>query len=510
MTNYILFSLVFVASFCLMVAEIIAGRVVAPFVGSSIYTWTSIIGVFLFGIALGNWLGGRLADRYPNPRTFGFIFLLASMSAASIIIVTPLWNFALGLDVSLPTVITIFSFITFFPLAFFLSFVTPLAIKLALQNIQKTGSTVGNIYGFSAAGSIIGTFATGFWLIADFGSKNTIWAVFALLAFIGFYFLYRGSNRKIAVTFFLLVFVVAGNSAYLAKNICQTETQYYCIRIRNVNAYGQRGLALVLDLLEHSHIYPAELDPFGDNYTRFFGLLANYKFKTTDEFKALVIGGGGYIVPRYLINTFPKAQVIVFEIDPGVTKTNIEKLGLVENERLRIMHGDARFLINRLSGEKFDIIYGDAFNDYIVPFQLTTREFLQEVTKHMTPGGIYSINLVASYKHGSFLGSNLLTIASVFPQTYLFPLTHEIRDTPQTAVIVASYEEIDRKKIEKIIPFNDPLWEKLTPTLRTAFKIFKTITDPELQEFIKNSGGIILTDNYAPVENMLSPLFAER
>src|SRR4051794_41606485 len=67
--------IVFMASFCTMVLELVAGRILAPYIGVSLYTWTSIIGVVLAGISLGNYVGGRIADRWAAPRTLGIILL---------------------------------------------------------------------------------------------------------------------------------------------------------------------------------------------------------------------------------------------------------------------------------------------------------------------------------------------------------------------------------------------------------------------------------------------------
>src|SRR4030067_1694350 len=75
---------VFIASFCTLVVELVAGRIMAPYVGVSLYTWTSIIGVVLAGISVGAYLGGILADRFPTPRTLGWLLLVSGLAALSI------------------------------------------------------------------------------------------------------------------------------------------------------------------------------------------------------------------------------------------------------------------------------------------------------------------------------------------------------------------------------------------------------------------------------------------
>jgi len=77
--------IVFIGSFCVMVIELIAARILAPHIGVSLYTWTSIIGVILAGIALGNYLGGKIADRYPSYLVLVAIFLFGGLLTIAIL-----------------------------------------------------------------------------------------------------------------------------------------------------------------------------------------------------------------------------------------------------------------------------------------------------------------------------------------------------------------------------------------------------------------------------------------
>ncbi len=78
-------TIAFISSFCVMVIELIAARILAPYIGVSLYTWTSIIGVILAGIALGNYIGGKIADRYPSPVILGAIFFVGSLATVAIL-----------------------------------------------------------------------------------------------------------------------------------------------------------------------------------------------------------------------------------------------------------------------------------------------------------------------------------------------------------------------------------------------------------------------------------------
>ena len=168
-------ALVFVTSVCVMMLELTASRLISKTVGSSLYTWTSVIGVVLAGITLGNWLGGWLADRYDRGRSLAWMYLLGSASCASVLwldqIIAPLDRPA---SVSWPTWILIVVASIFLLPSLALGTISPLVASMALSRSSKTGSTVGNVYAWGAFGSIIGTFLTGFYLIDVCGTRTII------------------------------------------------------------------------------------------------------------------------------------------------------------------------------------------------------------------------------------------------------------------------------------------------------------------------------------------------
>src|SRR4030043_996308 len=164
---------VFIASFCTMVIELVAGRIMAPYVGMSLYTWTSIIGVVLAGISIGAYVGGILADRFPTPRTLGWLLFLSGLGALSI---SPLTEAVAHwpLQTSLMLRILIITTVIFFVPAFILGMISPVVVRLSLDRLDRSGNGVGEIYAFSPLGSILGTFATGFFLISWMGTRNIL------------------------------------------------------------------------------------------------------------------------------------------------------------------------------------------------------------------------------------------------------------------------------------------------------------------------------------------------
>ena len=178
--------IVFISSFCVMVIELVASRILAPHIGVSLYTWTSIIGIILAGIAIGNYTGGKIADRHPFPLVLAALFFLGSLLTATIIPVTKIVT-SIHLFDYLPAMIdfTLKTFFIFFFPAIILSMVSPMVIKLTLADLEETGGVVGTIYAFSTAGAILGTFMTGFYLILWFGTRTIVWLIAAILFLTG-------------------------------------------------------------------------------------------------------------------------------------------------------------------------------------------------------------------------------------------------------------------------------------------------------------------------------------
>lgn len=162
---------VFISSFCIMVLELVAARLIARHIGSSLYTWTAVIGVVLSGISLGNYLGGRIADMVQTRKILSPLFAISAATCALVVILnnivgewTWLWQF------SWPARVFVHVFLVFMLPSTILGTISPVVAKMALDSGLPVGRTVGNIYAWGAAGSIAGTFTTGYWLIGAMGT----------------------------------------------------------------------------------------------------------------------------------------------------------------------------------------------------------------------------------------------------------------------------------------------------------------------------------------------------
>lgn len=177
---------VFLGGFTMMAYEILAARVVAPYLGSSLYTWTSVIASVLFGIIIGSRIGGLIADKNPSMKTLGWLCSMSGIGAILAFLAAPIFGGWLSQsDLPLGALSLFFCLLIFFPPACLSAMLTPAAIRIQLASLNKTGSVYGFLGAWNAAGSILGTYATGFLFQAYIGTSITWYALSFLMIFIG-------------------------------------------------------------------------------------------------------------------------------------------------------------------------------------------------------------------------------------------------------------------------------------------------------------------------------------
>lgn len=492
--------IVFISSACMMVLELVAGRIVAPFVGVSLYTWTTVIGIILAGMSLGNFLGGRLADRWASHRLLGALFLLGGLTSLGVLAVDML---GAQMPSAWPIVVRIVALVTalFFVPAVLLGTISPVVIKLSVDDLARTGSTVGRISAAGTAGSIIGTFATGFLLIAWFGTHAIVWGVAVVLIVMaaGFFFIStRARGRAIALIVALAAVAgataVASAEGWIASR-CTLETNYFCIKVREEERQGKDIRILILDRLVHSYSSLDDPTHLVYGYEKVYAEATQYQAQRHENVSALFIGGGGYTFPRYMEALYPGSDLDVIEIDPGVTETAHTLLGLRRGGDIVSYNEDARMFLEREPQKQYALIMGDAFNDYSVPYHLTTREFNDRVAAWLADDGLYLVNLIDGPRR-DFLRSYVHTLQQTFDHVYVIPAIRTWRESPRvTFVIVASSRPVNLDQFAAIDGGDD------------ATLLADLVLDPAaLAEILAEGKPVELTDRYAPVDQMLAPV----
>ncbi len=491
--------IVFVSSACTMILELVAGRIIAPYVGVSLYTWTSVIGVVLAGMSLGNYLGGRLADRWGSLRLLGLLFLSGGFTSLGVLAADVL---GVRLPDAWPIVVRILVLTTvlFFVPSLLLGTISPVVIKLAVRDLARTGSTVGRISAAGTVGSIVGTFATGFILIAWFGTHVVVWGVAVVLLAMAALFLIASAPRGRLALATVALTVIAGGSAVAftqdwLRSPCNLETNYFCIKVREETRGGKPVRVLILDRLVHSYSSLDDPTHLVYGYERIYAEATAYQAQRHPQLRALFIGGGGYTFPRYMEALYPDSHLDVIEIDPGVTLVAHEFMGLRRDTRIRTFNEDARTFLARQPERQYELVFGDAFNDYSVPYHLTTQEFNERVRAWLSDDGLYIVNLIDGPRR-DFLRAYVHTLRQSFAHVYVAPSISAWRESPRvTFVVLATDRPLDLAALRKIArSTGDAL-------------LVQQMLDPSTVDAILAEGrAVLLTDRYAPVDQMLAPV----
>jgi tetratricopeptide (TPR) repeat protein len=295
----------------------------------------------------------------------------------------------------------------------------------------------------------------------------------------------------------------AGSSVALreqpdSKILYEDESNYCHIIVRqspddsNIRSFHQ-------DRIVHSKININDILDLQYFYAKVYAAITEELGKGKKTLSAMVIGGGGYTFPRYIEKLWPGSRIDVVEIDPGVTKAAMQAFGLEKNTTINTINMDARNYVDKLlerkrSSEKtpqYDFIYGDAFGDYCVPFQLVTRQFNEKIYAVLGDDGVYAINIIDTFDSGLFLGSVINTLEAVFP--YVYAVTNgNIPYMERNFVIIAAKHQLDLKNI--ISRHRQNLPQIYYPT------------DSDIDKLKQKNRHLVLTDNYCPAENLLAPV----
>jgi MFS family permease len=477
MHRWLLLIAVFTAAAAVLVLEIVAGRILAPYVGVSLQTFTGIIGTILAAIAVGAWAGGRLADTRDPTRLLGPALILggilAVLSPAVVVILGP----ETGGDQ--PITIVTLAAVGFFLPAAVLSSVTPIAAKLSIASLDETGSVVGQLSAVGTAGALFGTFVTGFVLIAAIPSQPITWVVGAVLVALGAVITLPWGRSMLLTS--LVVFAVAlmGSAALGAP--CDYETAYSCAII--VDGPNQDGVrALVLDTFVNSVIDVEDPTFLGSRYARTMDAVISST--AVDGIDMLYIGGGGYTLPRRYAATLG-ASATVLELDRALPQIAYDRLGLVSGDWLTTHIGDARIGIRELGDARYAVVVGDAFSGRSVPWHLTTQEFVDDVRGRLQPGGVYVMNLI-DHPPLAFVRAEVATLDAVFEHVIVIAPPDYLSGIRGGNWVVAGRDD----------PFDVAA---IAARLEDGEVV---IADAEVSPWYGDA--IVLTDRFAPTDQLLS------
>ncbi|HBE84116.1 MAG TPA: fused MFS/spermidine synthase [Pyrinomonadaceae bacterium] len=480
---------VLVCGAVVMAYEIIGSRIVAPYIGTSTYVWTSLIGVILASLSLGYWLGGKTADERPDVKVLASaIFVAGGLVSLTILIRDLVLSFISSAPAILELKAVLASLILFAPASVALGFVIPYATKLRIATLDDAGKTVGRLYALSTIGSIVGTFAAGFLLIPFVGSTRSLYIIAGSLFLLSLLLATFAFNRIAMISLLLFAAGVVGSeltSAYLKKafDLQEFDTEYSHVRVFTSKQPKTERPMRVLSTDPYSiqsAIY-FDTDDLALTYTRYYHLVRHYR---PGHRNTLMIGGAGYSFPKEHLRVYPEAKIAVVEIDPGMTQIARRYFNLVDHPMLSIIHEDGRTFLNRARSSTFEVVMVDAFGSlFSIPYHLTTVEAVREIHRILDDDGVVIMNLGSALSGDAamFFQAELATYRSVFASVDVYRVDAGAADSSLQNLML-----VGRKRIETAgVVLDDPVLEELLAG--------------RYEPGPPNSS-LVLTDDLAPIE----------
>ena len=485
--KFLLEIIVFTSGALVMIFEVVGSRILAPYIGTSVYIWTGLIGVILGSLSFGYRLGGKFADRNPELKSLAdVLFAAAALLSVTLLVQDFILAFLATVSLRLELKAVLAALLLFAPASVLFGCVTPYAVRLKMIAVEDAGKTVGRLYALSTVGSICGTFLAGFFLLPFVGSVRTLYLLIAVLFLLSLTVAPFTLTQKKLSAVVLFVFAVGLNEFVrysLEKDfgLHDFDTEYSRVRVfRTTDDETNKPIeVLTLDPFSTQSAIFLDDDEMVLKYAEFYHLLRHFK---PDFQKTLIIGGAGYSFPKEYLRKYPSKQIDVVEIDPQMTQIARDYFRLTDNPNLQIIHQDGRVFLNQ-NREKYDVVLVDAFGSvYSVPFQLTTREAVRKIIDSLTDNGVVILNMISAVEgDGSrFLHAEYNTYSEIFPHVLLFKVRNEKADSAtQNLILVAS------KSKNISLESNDPEISKLLQNLYIK-PLHSTIP--------------VLTDDLAPVE----------
>lgn len=393
----------FVCGCLVMVVELTSTRVLAPFYGNTIYCWTGVIGTILFALSIGYLVGGILADRYAARKLLIVLLSLSCFFIATIPSLAQLFFAGFLATQSATTGPILATLLIFLFPAFFLATIPPICVKIISHHFKMVGFASGLVSSISALGSIIGTFATGFYLIPFFKLATIYYLSACIILLLLVIFVLLKSELFIADKLFFLLIVGGATLIFWggvsSKNVhgvfphtgeeYRHLTPYHLIRVYD----NQSHYLLKLDSTNEGALSKVGYDLVFD-YTKYC-MLIKCLMRKQELHRACFIGGGAFAMPTALYHQFPDLQIDVIEIDPHLAKVAQKYFKLPTNPRYQVHTEDGRKWF-RMQKREYDFMFLDAFHGIKnVPFHLVTTEYFRELHRSLADHGILGINIIS-------------------------------------------------------------------------------------------------------------------
>jgi spermidine synthase len=485
----------FLAGAAIMVIEISAFRLLAPYFGNTVFTSTALIGVILVAFSVGGYLGGWLADRKMALDLIGW--LLAGAAVLTLFI--PALHAAFSLRLSAGGVISgpvMISLILFSVPGVLLGAVSPASVRFysLADKDSHIGASAGTISMLGSLGSFVGTFFSGFFLLPSFGVKSIFLAaglVLLLLAAAAFVMARNSLKQQLPIVLsgLLAGFIGWQSQPQAMKDVIyEHESVYHHIRVLENGEKPYRYRVLMLDSTQEGGMN-ADTGELTLPYQEYWKLALLRESEKVNS--ALFIGAGAFGMPENVSRDFPEASVDVVEIDPQVIEVGKKFFKLDEHPKVKAHAADARRFLNLAGDKQWDLVFGDAYNGrHAIPSHLATQEFFQQIADHLTPDGVYIMNIIASVNgpQSELTAGILSTLRNVFPHIQVFGVGGR-PDQTQNVILLCGRQDLRPRFMDRY--FARGSWQQ-----RLTSRLIPTGQLPKPR--------LAFTDDYNPVDAIIA------
>lgn len=494
----ILSAIVFFGGISSIAIQTSASRLIGPYFGSSTFIWANLIGLTLLYLTIGYFIGGKLADRYPQPEV---LFLLTAAAGASIAFIPTLSRPILQVSLSAFDNVEVGAFygsllgtiLLFAVPVTLLGMVSPFAVRLRLNDIDNAGNTAGSLYALSTVGSIIGSVLPTFLLIPVVGTRSTflVLALTILAPSLLALFLIRAVREAaiaVALAAIVLLIPVIEPDGLIrppdyGRIIYETETPYNYVQV--VDRNGQIRLVLNEGHATHSIYNTGGEQLTGGPWDYFMvGPYFNANQRPEDVDSLLLIGLAAGTVAKQFTNAYGPIPIDGVEIDGEIAEIGREYFEMNE-PNLNVIVEDGRYFLSRTE-KTYDVIGIDAYRQPYIPFQLTTKEFFEEVGDRLSDDGVVVLNAGRTATDFRLVNVMASTMSAVFPNVYIIDVGEF-----SNSMVIATKQPTD------IDNFRENILALPEGSLVREVGNW-SLEDGNIREY--NGDDLVFTDDLAPVE----------
>lgn len=515
--------LVFTAGAVTLGVELSASRLLEPAFGNNQMVWAALIGLILLYLAIGAWLGGKLADRFPQRRSLELAATAGAIGVGLIPTVSPLilrWA-ATGLETfqmgpligALLSILLLFSF----PIIL-LGTVSPWAVRLTMADVESAGQTAGRLYAIATVGSLVGTFLPVLWLIPAYGTRWTFYLLSLFLLVVLSIGAYRERHRWapwLALLAILMVALWSTPNASIRRGwddgasgaiIYEDESLYNYIAVRQWGS--ERHLKLNDGVGIHSVYHPASVLSLGIwDYFLLAPLFQDCESQGAVRLAAcgltgqlvapenlLIIGLAAGTVSELYTNIYGDLPITGVELDPQIIAVGQTYFDMNQPNLTAIAADGRQWLTQQPATAQWEVIVIDAYRPPYIPFHLTTVEFFQLVYTHLQADGVVAINVGRTATNYALVDALAATLGQIFPTVYAIDEPGP-PDTLSNSLLLATVQPTTLSTVT----------ERLAQLPESVPAEFRTFAQSALQQtrVLHPTQAIIFTDDRAPVEQVV-------